>query len=48
MNKVEIDILIGVLKSLISLAETLDPNVAQNKFIIEVNNAIAALQALGL
>lgn len=48
MNKVEIDIMIGVLKSLIKLAETLEPNLAQNKFIQEINTAIAALQALGL
>ena len=48
MNKPEIDIMIGVLKSLITLAETLEPNLAQNKFIADINTAIAGLQALGL
>lgn len=48
MNKAEIDILIGIVKSLISFAEVLDSNLAQNKLVKDLNESIAALQALGL
>jgi hypothetical protein len=48
MNKTEIDILIGVVSSLLSFAETIDANVAQSKLVSDLNDAIAALKALGL
>lgn len=48
MSKVEIDMVIGVLKGIISLVESVDANAAQNKVVIELNNVIVTLQALGL
>jgi hypothetical protein len=48
MNKAEIDIVIGILKSIITLVEVVDPQAAQNKVVIEVQNVINTLQALGL
>jgi hypothetical protein len=48
MNKEEIDILIGVLQSVITVAEKINPNLQTNKVIIAVNKGIAVLQGLGL
>jgi hypothetical protein len=48
VNKVEIDVIIGILQSVIALVEVVDANAAQNKVVVEINSAIAGLQALGL
>lgn len=48
MNKVEVDMLIGILKSILLVVETVDPKAAENKVVIEINNVITTLQALGI
>lgn len=48
MSKVEVDMLIGILKSILLVVETIDPKAADNKVVIEINNVINTLQALGL
>lgn len=40
--------LIGILKSILAVVEVIDPNAAQNKIVVEINNVINTLQALGL
>lgn len=48
MNKTEVDMVIGVLQSVIAIVEKVDPAAAQNKVVVEINNIITTLQALGL
>jgi len=48
MNKAEIDIVVGILKGVITLVEVVDPAAAQNRVVKEITYAISALQALGL
>ena len=48
MNKVEIDMIIGVLTSVISLLTSIDPALGQNKIVMDIQAAISALQSLGL
>jgi hypothetical protein len=48
MNKAEIDIIIMSLNSIISLLTTLDPALAQNKVVADLQAAISTLQALGI
>ncbi len=48
MNKTEIDIIIMSLNSVISLVTALDPALAQNKVVQDIQAAITALQALGI
>ena len=48
MTKTEIDIIIMSLNSIISLLTTLDPALAQNKVVVDLQAAIATLQSLGI
>lgn len=48
MNTAEIALVIGALKSLISLIEAFKPSLATNKVVIEIQSAITALEAMGL
>jgi hypothetical protein len=48
MNKVEVDIVIGILQSVLLLAEKIHPQLENNPTIIAINKTISTLQALGL
>lgn len=48
VNKIEIDMVIAMINSLIVLIETYNPSLGKNPVIAELQNAISALQALGL
>lgn len=48
INKQEIDVAIGILKSIISLIESIDPDFAKNPVVIQIENAIKVIQSLGL
>lgn len=46
--KLQVDMIIGILNSLLAALLALDPALQNNKVIAELQNVIAALQALGL
>lgn len=48
MNKVEIDVIIGLIESLIKLVSIYSPGLAKNPAVVELEAAIKGLQALGL
>jgi len=48
MNKAEILLIIGSIKSLIAIVEAFKPDLAHNKVVIELQNAITALETLGV
>lgn len=48
MNKIEIDIVIGILQAVLSLAEKIHPELEENLTIMAINRGISTLQALGL
>lgn len=48
INKIEIDIALGILKSVIALVESVDPEAAKNPVVIQIENAIKVIQSLGL
>lgn len=48
MNKIEIDIVVGILQSLLLLAEKIHPGVENNPTVLAINKAITTMQALGL
>jgi hypothetical protein len=48
VNKVEIDVIIGILNSVISLVESIDPESAKNPVVVQIQNAIKVIQGLGL
>lgn len=48
VNKVEIDMAINILQSIIALIEKIDPQAANNKIVIDINRAIESIKALGL
>lgn len=48
MTKIEIDLLINILNHMITYAITVKPELANNKVIVDIQSAIAGLQALGL
>lgn len=47
MNKIEIQIIIGILQSALSLIGHLDPDLAKNKVFVDINEAMNLLQSLG-
>ena len=48
MNKIEIDIVINILESIILLAEKIHPGLDKNPTIIAVNKVITYLKSLGI
>jgi hypothetical protein len=48
ISKAEVDLLIGVLNSILAMLEGIDPNLAQNKIVMDIQSAIKSLQAIGL
>ncbi len=48
INKAEIDLLLGVLNSVLEMLEGIDPALAQNKIVLDIHSAIKSLEALGL
>lgn len=48
MNKTEIELIVDVLRAVISLVEQVDPASEQNKVVIAVAKAISLLQELGI
>lgn len=48
MDKVTIDLIIGVLQSVIKIVESVDPAAAQNKVVIDVEKAISVIKGIGL
>ena len=48
MNKAEIDLIINFLGMLITYVIKAKPELASNKIIVDIQSAIAGLQALGL
>ena len=48
VTKLEIDLIIGVLNSVCMMVTTIDPNAAQNKVFIDIQNAISLLQSMGV
>lgn len=48
MNKIEIDIVIGILQSVLLLAEKIHPSLENNPTVMAINKAISTLQTLGL
>lgn len=48
ISKIEIDLIIGCLNTVINMLISIDPNAAQNKVVIDIQAAIASLQALGI
>ncbi len=48
MLKADIDIAIGIAKSIISLVENIDPQAADNAVVKELNRLIDILQSIGL
>lgn len=48
MNPVEIEMVVGLLKSVIALVEAVDPDAAKNKVVIDITAAIDTLQKLGI
>lgn len=48
MTKMEIDIVIEILQSVLSLAEKVHPALETNPTVTAVNKAISTLQELGL
>lgn len=48
MNKLEIDMIIGMIQSLINMIEMYNPDLAKNPVIAELEKAIEAIKALGL
>ena len=48
ISKIQVDMLIGILSSILAALEALDPELKDNAVIQQIHNAIAALQALGL
>ena len=48
MLKEDIDIAIGIAKSIIALVENIDPNAAENSVVKELNRLIGIIQAVGL
>ena len=48
ISKAEIDLLLGVLNSVLAMLEGIDPAIAQNKVVLDIQSAIKSLQAIGL
>ena len=48
MNKLEIDMLIGILNSIMAYAITSKPELANNKLIKDMQMVITGLKAVGL
>ena len=48
VNKMEVDLVIGMIQSLISMLETYSPSLKDKPIIKELNVAIAGIQALGI
>lgn len=48
MIKEDVDIAIGIAKSIIGLVESLDPNAADNAVVKELNRLIGIIQSIGL
>ena len=48
MDKASIDVIICIINSIIKLVESLDPAIAQNKVVVDLQKAIETIQALGL
>lgn len=48
MDKATVDLLIGVLQSVIKIVEAVDPAAASNKVVVDALKAIEVLQGLGL
>lgn len=48
INKMEIDMIIALIQSVVTMIETYNPNLASNPIIAELQKAIAGIQALGL
>ncbi len=48
MNKIEVDMIISLLMSLIKLLEGSSPALAKNPIILELEKALVAIQGLGL
>ena len=48
MNKLEIDMLIGIVSQIISYAVTAKPELANNTIVQDLQKAIAGLKALGI
>lgn len=48
INKMEIDLIIGVLNSVIAMIETLFPDSADSTVLLEIKSVIKTLQELGV
>lgn len=48
ITKIEIDLIIGILNSVLSMIENIDPDASKNRVFVDVKNAISLLQRMGV
>jgi hypothetical protein len=48
MNTAELEVIVTIIKSVISLVEMIDEKAAENPIVVDLNKAIYALHALGI